>query len=296
MFVHLMRKGYENQKKGIFGMKKKFAAAFVAFALAMAMPAAAFAANSVEAETVVPNGESVIDTSANGNGMDAIKITGNTANVYANNFGSTVEDSQANAFAYATDKGAAAADKAVAKATEDNKAKLDQLNAQLAVAVTPQDQRAIQAQIDAINAEIAKAGTDATKAWTDAAKAYNKAVGTFANINGNEVINTFELQGDNVGGMTVTIVLDKAQYAGHTVTALILDENGKTIQKTLVVDKNGCIKIEKDGFCVWTLVDCSGGLPAGVVPENGVQQADFEKALNVLGNATDKGTSPKTGC
>ncbi len=277
-------------------MKKKFAAAFVAFALAMAMPAAAFAADSVEADTVVPNAESVIDTSANGNGMSKVIINGNTSNVYANNFGSTVEDSQANAFAYATDKGAAAADEAVAKATEDNKAKLDALNAQLAVAVTPQDQRAIQAQIDAINAEIAKAGTDATKAWTDAAKAYNKAVGTFANINGNEVINTFELQGDNVGGMTVTIVLDKAQYAGHTVTALILDENGKTIQKTLVVDKNGCIKIEKDGFCVWTLVDCSGGLPAGVVPENGVQQADFEKALNVLGNATDKGTSPKTGC
>lgn len=282
-------------------MKKKFAAAFVAFALAMAMPAAAFAApeSSPEAESVAGNpGTVAIDTADQGNGdMSAIAITGNVSGVYANNFGTTLADSKTNADNYATEKGNEASTKAMEEATKANQSKIDALNVAInKVDATPQEIAAAQAQLAEINAAIAKAGADATKAWTDAAKAYNKAVGNFANINGNEVINTFELQGDNVGGMTVTIVLDKSKYAGHTVTALILDENGKTIQKTLVVDKNGCIKIEKDGFCVWTLVDCSGGLPAGVVPENGVQQADFEKALNVLGNATDKGTSPKTGC
>lgn len=276
-------------------MKKKFAAAFVALALAAAMPAAAFAENSVEATTVVPGAESIVDTSANGDGMNALVVNGNTAGVYANNFGTTVADSKANADAYAAAKGAEAADKAVADATKANQAKLDDLNKQLALATTPQEQGAIQAQIDAVNAEIAKAGTDATKKWENAAKDYNKTVGTFANINGNEVINTFELQGESLGGMTVTVVLDKSAYAGHTVTAIILNDDGTITKSTQVVDKNGCIKIQKNGFCVWTLVDCSGGLPAGTVVE-GVSASDFEKALSVLGNATDQGTSPKTGC
>lgn len=276
-------------------MKKKFAAAFVACALAMAMPAAAFAAGSVEATTVTPN-ESVIDTSADGNGMNAIKIEGNTTGAYANNFGTTVEDSKANADAYAAAKGTEASEKAVADAQKANQATLDQLNKDLKLADTPQEQRAIQAKIDAINAAITKAGTDAAKAWEQNAKDYNAAVGSFANINGNEVISTFELQGVSDGSMTVTVVLDKSAYAGHTVTAIILNDDGTVEKRTLVVDANGCIKIEKNGFCVWTLVDCSGGLPAGTVVENGVSSSDFEKALDVLGNATDKGTSPKTGC
>ena len=281
-------------------MKKKFAAAFVAFALAMAVPAAAFAdtENSISAQPGGLPGQSTIDTSEQGNGMDSITIEGQTNGVYANNFGTDIEASQQNANNYAEAKGAAAAEKAQTAAEQKYASQKAQLEAELAYYQSINNKQMvaqINAQLAAIENAIAQAAEDAQAYWEQAAKNYNKTVGSFANINGNEVINTFELQGTSIGSsMTVTLVLDQSKYAGHTVTIIILNEDGTITKSTQVVDANGCIKIQKNGFCVWTLVDCSGGLPAGTTVD-GVSNTDAEKALSVAGNATDKGTSPKTG-
>ena len=279
-------------------MKKKFAAAFVAFALAMSMPVAAFAADdSIAADPMGNSGNAYVDTTENGTvgaDMQGIEIEGQVNGAYANNFGNTLQDSKDNANNYADTKGTAAQAKAEAAARTANQAKLNQLQAAYNAATTPQDQAYWMAQIEAINEAITQAGQDAYDAWMASAKKYNNAVGSYANINGNEIISTFELQGNSYGDMVVTIYLDKSAYAGHTVAVLILNEDGTVTEQRCVVDANGCIAIEKNGFCVWTLVDCSGGLPAGTVPE-GVSPSDAEKALSVAGNATDKGTSPKTG-
>ena len=251
---------------------------------------------AAQAESVAGNpGTVAIDTADQGNGDVGHRHHRNVSGVYANNFGTTLPASRPTPTTMLP-IGGPSVRQGYGGGYEGQPVQVrrpQRCDKQGRRSNSSGDCRR-SAQLAEINAAIAKAGADATKAWTDAAKAYNKAVGNFANINGNEVINTFELQGDNVGGMTVTIVLDKSKYAGHTVTALILDENGKTIQKTLVVDKNGCIKIEKDGFCVWTLVDCSGGLPASAASERrpaGRLREGSERPV-----ATDKGTSPKTGC
>lgn len=195
-------------------MKNQITASVVAFALALALPGAAFAAQSITASPV--GNEVIINTEDESLAVDGVKVKGDTGDVTYKNYGSSVVSAAYDTYYKAIE----ALQDQVAKGEltqkqADDKARtlLNKLNIYL-------DQCNIVSDDNGDNAAIAVFNLTAENA-----DAYGKIE----------------------GGATVTVYLDNT-YAGKVVTYKIFHADGSIQTKTVKVAADGSVRINVNGF------------------------------------------------
>lgn len=246
-------------------MKKKIATSIVAFALAMSMPAAAFAA--VSPENVLGTGADKtqqFDTDGQLASVDEVVVKGNVINATI-----TPTDNVQQAVADVADKFATQLDKKVAN--ED----LTQYEA---------DQKAIQ--------------------FASKALEYEKIVNDFMATDNAEMLDTFVMNGTVKNGTAaVTYLFDKNQVKpGDKVTYVILHEDGSIQYATTVATKDALgnvgITINMKSFSAFALMNTPAAAVIDEVNIPGVDGvfASADKNIKDISAATEKGKSPQTGC
>lgn len=249
-------------------MKKKLTASVLACALALAMPAAAFAAESIEADSAAGKGAAkvqTIDTKGQIENLNQIQVVGNVLNGV-------------------TAKPVASVDEGVADVAA-------QFEASLADKVANEEMTEDQA---------AQAALD----WAKKALEYNQTIDKYMETQGAEQINTFVMHGTvKEGAALVSYTFDTNNVKpGSKVTYVILHEDG-TIQKaTTVVGNDGMIKIKMGSFSAITFISTPAVAvtPDNIYGDNAAAASDnaaaaAEKNLTTV-DAPQKGVSPQTGC
>lgn len=263
-------------------MKKQITASVVAFALALAMPAAAFAAESVAADPADvygtgANTEQTINTTGALDGVTSIAVKGDVINSSNENNYVTVKPYTNSADPM----------QGVKDGVGDVKT---QYEATLAEQVANKD--LTQAQADEKAAQ-----------WQVNAVKYENLVDKYLKTDNATQIDTFAMHGEVKGGTAlVTVKFDGTQTKpGDKVTYVILHEDGSIQYATTTVSANGTIQIGMKSFSAVALINTpavavsSEQWIAGVDGSvDGTTAASAKNIENVA--APEKGVSPKTGC
>ncbi len=250
-------------------MKKQITASVVAFALALAMPTAAFAAESIVAPESGIYGEGSakvqdINTDGQLDSIDQVSVKGDVKD------GVSVKPTGS-----------------VAEGVADVEAQYD---AMLADKVA--------------NEDLTQAEADVKKAqWQVNATKYENLVDKYLKTDNATELDTFVMHGDvKDGAAVVTVKFDATQAKpGDKVTYVILHEDGSIQYATTKVGANGTIAIEMNGFSAFAFINTpavavtSEQWIAGVDGATNGTTVSADKNLTKVA-APEKGISPKTGC
>lgn len=246
-------------------MKKQITASVVAFALALAMPAAAFAAESVSAEDAGIYGTGAakvqdINTDDVLGSIDQVTVAGNVKDGVSVKPVDTVAEGVADVQAQyqaALDKKVANEDLTAAQAAE----------------------KAAQWEVNAVK--------------------YQNLVNKYLDTDEATMLDSFVMHGDVKGGTAlVTLKFDATQAKpGDKVTYVILHEDGSIQYATTRVSANGTIQIGMDSFSAFAVINTPA---VAVQSEQWIAGVDgsIDGSTKNIDNVTapEKGVSPKTGC
>lgn len=239
-------------------MKKQITASVVAFALALAMPAAAFAAESITADEAHIRGDGadkvqeIVTDGALGS-IDQVTVAGNVKD------GVSVKPTAS-----------------VAEGVADVQA---QFQASLDKKVANEDLTPAQAAEKAAQ-------------WEVQAVKYENLVDKYLKTDGATSLDNFVMHGDvKDGSALVTLKFDATQAKpGDKVTYVILHEDGSIQYATTQVSPNGTIQIDMKSFSAFAIINT----PAVAVSSK-QRTAGVDGSIDNV-TAPEKGVSPKTGC
>lgn len=234
-------------------MKKQIMASVCAFALAFSIPAAAFAADGDALEGVEVNGEPVVLANEAGDPTEPITVEENDGTVDV-----TIAD----------DLGW---NETLTGYDEND----DPIYEKILESIEIKNAENVDVQVsNPSNADPDVYGEEAVKAYQDW---YNQVA-----LDKGKPMFTLEITGDVVDAnkkAIVTFQLNKDVYGNKVITYYVLHENGEMQSKVVRVHADGTVRIDVDGFSMFTFMDVD----------------DIQKYENLVEPQDGDELSPKTG-